>query len=291
MRLQTSVKMIYVDSTNYTAPPLKWRDEPVWSDYIQMIDSASLSHRASSVSELWGATSMVHGTQRPDVEVDIVAPNAIPPVKNYWTGVVIAIIIVCLYNFILYRYRRNITAVVKISGNIENSLTMLHEQPTGNSSFLFSGAVLTILSTVLILFAWFGEANLQFDGPLWHIFAGLGASIGAVLLYISITTWLIRWVADARDQIRQIRFLSSCNAAVSSIIMAPVILVIAMSEQFFELGVIICAGLYLFHVFTLYKYFAVSGFSKLQLILYLCTVEILPVSYIIALAVRESGIK
>lgn len=286
-------EMLQTDHTPYIMPLPEWLETPVWSDYISKADSAQLNRQASGPEQIWGAASQLNEqivvetkpTHTTDVHGGVASENLI----HTWPVVTVAIATLCLYCYVLYRFRRDITTAIKNIGHTKDMLTYMEEQGADLVHFLRQGMLLFTLNISLILLAWPRFGAMQWLPPGYLVAGAVGVG-GLLILYVALMMRLIGLISGDRRQMQELQFISSVELSMSALVFSPMALVMALSGRFFLFGLLLFLVVYIFHIITLYKYFAMSTFSKFQLILYLCTVEILPVSYILAMAVRESVI-
>lgn len=246
-------------------------------------DTAWLLRPASSGTEVWGESSVVVPEMSPGGTVGRV-DNLVEP----WQTSVVMVILICFYCYILYRFRRDIVSCLRNITKTEDTLTLMEGQGADFVYFLRSGLALAILGGSALIMAWL-EIQLP-QVRSYYLFAGAVVAFGLVVLYRRIAFWLMGWLSDDKESFREISFINNIDVTFIAVFYTPLAIIIGVSGRLFEFGMAILAGLVLYHFLALYKYFIMRSFSKLQLILYLCTVEILPVSFIIALAIRKSGI-
>lgn len=246
-------------------------------------DTAWLLHPARSASEVWGSSSSVSAEMMPRVALSRVDQGAEP-----WQTSVVLVVLICFYCYILYRFRRDLMSCLKNIGNTEDSLTLMEGQGADFIYFLRSGIALAILSGASLVMAWLEIQLPRVES--YYLFFGAVAAFLCVVLYRRMAFGLMRWLTDDKGVFREVTFINRIDITFIAIFYTPLAVIIGVSGRLFELGMIVLAGFAAYHFISLYKYFRIRSFSKLQWILYLCTVEILPVSFIIALAIRKSGI-
>lgn len=246
-------------------------------------DTAWLLHPARSASEVWGSSSSVSAEMMPRGALSRVDQGAEP-----WQTSVVLVVLICFYCYILYRFRRDLMSCLKNIGNTEDSLTLMEGQGADFIYFLRSGIALAILSGASLVMAWLEIQLPRVES--YYLFFGAVAAFLCVVLYRRMAFGLMRWLTDDKGVFREVTFINRIDITFIAIFYTPLAVIIGVSGRLFELGMIVLAGFAAYHFISLYKYFRIRSFSKLQWILYLCTVEILPVSFIIALAIRKSGI-
>lgn len=254
-------------------------------------DSLAWPHRwilepAASQDQVWGSMSTSHhatlASERPS------RPNHIQGREEPWPSSLLMVGIICFYCYILYRFQRVLISFFKNAGGTKNILSLMNGQSTDFAIFLRSGIFLSLFCGVAIVISWLELQlpELQ-DSFLWGIVLTAFLSI---VVYRWIILELIRFNSGDRSIERELRFINRVDYTIMSLFFTPLAVIVAVSGKWFVLGVSVVACMILYHFWTVYKYFRMREFSSLRLILYLCTVEILPVSFWIALAVRNNGL-
>lgn len=264
--------------------------EPNWSDRgmfsgaeVVRPDTSWLLRPAKQMSEVWGAGSSVSEELRPREEVHSVDAGPEP-----WQTSVVLVVVICFYCYLLYRFRRDMMSCLRNIGHTEDTLTLMEGQGADFAYFLRSGIALAVLSGAALIMVWL-ETHLP-DVESYYLFFGAAGAFLGVALYRRIAFRVMRWLTDDKFLFSELTFINRIDLTFIAVFYTPLAIIVGISGRFFTLGTVVLAGLILYHFAALYKYFRLRAFSKLQWILYLCIVEILPVSFIIALAVRNSGI-
>lgn len=246
-------------------------------------DKSWLLHGARSSAEVWGAGSSVSTEMQPRGPVVRMEQGPEP-----WQTSVVMVVLICFYCYILYRFRRDMMSCLKNIGNTEDTLTLMEGQGADFIYFLRSGMALAVLGGASLVMAWL---EIQLPGiKSYYLFAGAAVAFLAIVLYRRIAFAVMKWLTDDKGAFQEVTFINRIDITFIAVFYTPLAIIIGVSGRLFELGMVVLSGLIVYHFIALYKYFRLRSFSKLQWILYLCTVEILPVSFIIALAVRKSGI-
>lgn len=262
-----------------------WEESPLGVMQLGEVqaDTAWLLHPASSADGVWGKGSSVSTEMMPRNGRNLMDAGPEP-----WQTSVVMVVLICFYCYILYRFRRDLMSCLKNVGNTEDTLTLMAGQGADFIYFLYSGMALATLGGASLVMAWLEIQLPQVES--YYLFAGAVIAFLGIILYRKIAFGVMRWLTDDKGVFQEITFINRINITFIAIFYTPLAVIIGVSGRLFELGMVILAGLAVYHFIALYKYFKMRSFSKLQLILYLCTVEILPVSFIIALAIRKSGI-
>ncbi|HIW11331.1 MAG TPA: DUF4271 domain-containing protein [Candidatus Rikenella faecigallinarum] len=245
-------------------------------------DTAWLLQPAPSAAEVWGPSSTLAETLAPHTLHRVEAP------REPWQTSVVMVVLICFYCYIMYRFRRDMMSCLKNIGNTEDTLTLMEGQGADFVYLLRSGMALAVLSGAALIMTWM---ELKLPGvESYYLFFGAVAAFLLIVLYRRVAFAVMRWLTDQKELFHEITFINRIDITFIALCYTPLAVIIGVSGRLFELGLVVLALLILYHFTALYKYFRLRLFSKLQWILYLCAVEILPVSFIIALAIRKSGI-
>lgn len=262
-----------------------WESSPLYGVRSAEVrpDTSRLLRPAGSAAEVWGTGSSVSVEMRPREPV-VRMEQGIDP----WQTSVVMVVLICFYCYILYRFRRDMMSCLKNIGNTEDTLTLMEGQGADFVYFLRSGMALAVLGGASLVMAWL---EIKLPGiKSYYLFAGAAVAFLAIVLYRRAAFAVMKWLTDDKGIFREVTFINRIDITFIAVFYTPLAIVIGVSGRLFALGMVVLAGLVVYHFIALYKYFRLRLFSKLQWILYLCTVEILPVSFIIALAIRKSGI-
>lgn len=279
------------DSVPYQSLPDSPVARPLWGDFPLFapgteearLDTAWLLHPACSAGEVWGTGSSLAVEMAPRGRVGKVEQGPEP-----WQTSVMMVVLICFYCYIVYRFRRDMMSCLKNIGHTEDTLTLMEGQGADFVYFLRSGLALALLGGSSLVMAWL-EIQLP-QVKSYYLFAGAVVAFLGIVLYRRIAFTVMQWLTDDKSVFREVSFINRIDITFIAVFYTPLAIIIGVSGRLFELGIAVLAALVAYHFTALYKYFRLRSFSKLQWILYLCTVEILPVSFVIALAVRKSGI-
>lgn len=247
-------------------------------------DTTIMLQPSNSEDGVWGVMSLVSDQMHSNNNI----VDKITSVGEPWQTLMVMVVVMCLYCYILYRFRRNMISCVKNIGNMEDTMNMMEDQAADFIYFLRSGIILAILSISSLVTVWLAIRMPYIDS--YYLFFGMIIISILIIIYRWLVFLVMKWMTDDKEAFVQITFINRINITFIALIYTPLAIIIGVSGELFNLGVLVFAGFILYHFIIIYKYFKIRSFSKLQLILYLCTVEILPVSFIIALAIRQSGI-
>ncbi|WP_300744567.1 DUF4271 domain-containing protein [uncultured Rikenella sp.] len=246
------------------------------------VDSVQWLRPAGSAAEVWGGRSTLSEELTPHGGLVPVSPPADP-----WQTSVVMVVLICFYCYVLYRFRRDMVSCLKNIGHTEDTLTLMEGQGADFVYFLRSGIALAVLAGSALVMAWLEIRWPRIES--YYLFIGSVVLFLLIVLYRRILFRVLRWLTDDKSVFQEITFINRIDVTFISLLYAPLAIVIGVSGRLFAFGLVVLGGLVVYHFIALYKYFRLRSFSKLQWILYLCFVEILPVSFILALAIRQSS--
>lgn len=245
-------------------------------------DSLRWLRPAASSAEIWGSRSSLSAELTPRGNLVPVSPPHDP-----WQTSVVMVILICFYCYVLYRFRRDMVSCLKNIGRTEDTLTLMEGQGADFVYFLRSGIALAVLAGSALVMAWLEIRWPRIES--YYLFIGSVILFLLIILYRRLLFRLLKWLTDEKHIFDEITFIDRIDITFVALLYAPLAIVIGVSGRLFEPGLVVLGGLVVYHFIALYKYFRLRSFSKLQWILYLCFVEILPVSFILALALRQSS--
>ncbi len=246
------------------------------------VDSVQWLRPAGSAAEVWGGRATLSEELTPHGGLVPVSPPADP-----WQTSVVMVVLICFYCYVLYRFRRDMVSCLKNIGHTEDTLTLMEGQGADFVYFLRSGIALAVLAGSALVMAWLEIRWPRIES--YYLFIGSVVLFLLIVLYRRILFRVLRWLTDDKSVFQEITFINRIDVTFISLLYAPLAIVIGVSGRLFAFGLVVLGGLVVYHFIALYKYFRLRSFSKLQWILYLCFVEILPVSFILALAIRQSS--
>lgn len=221
-----------------------------------------------------------------------------PWIDSYaYEALVVGIFILACY--LLYRYRDSIGMLFKMQTHRVPLEKVYEEQTLFFKNFLRISLVLMALLTggiaVRLCDFWHWAdrlPGLSRQGINLVVPAVL-AAIGGVMLYRYLANRLISGVTQNSPFFDRYRFMNRVFSALSAVVLTPLFLVCALYDGEAVRWVIylmlvvmgLLAGAYLG---TSYRFFVVRNVSILQWILYLCAVEIFPLSLLLFAGLRNA---
>ncbi len=203
-----------------------------------------------------------------------------------WQTSAIVLLLLCVYCYFLYRFRRNIVQCVRCVGNVRATLGITDSQDSSFGRFTWEGALLSVLCFSFLLTSWADRHDLLSGAGTYLVFLGSAAAFGVLILYQQILTGLIGLAGGHPELRREMSLLNRMDFTTLALVYAPLSILGSAGSTLLWIALGSVLLLLLYHAAMLWGYFRLRLFSNFQFILYLCTVEILPVSFAMALAVR-----
>lgn len=195
--------------------------------------------------------------------------------------------LVCLYCYILYRFSRSMGLLIKNAFSIEATITVMDNQSLDFRKMLRYGVVLFVASLSLL-------ATLKIQTlTTINSYIVLGGTILSLTLIVSLRSLIlhtITFISRDRTSMQQINQVSRYNVTVFSILFTPLTFVCILFETTQIISVIALCLFALYHTIRIYNLFKANKFSFLQWILYLCSVELFPLSLVLAVGLKSNVI-
>jgi len=240
---------------------------------------------ASSPAEVFGDGSTVNPI--------LAQSSEIPTVAHYevsWQFGIYLLLALFLYFVVIYRYRSSIGIVFKSAFSMKKTTNSMEMQSSGMGSFLYYGVLLALLTiSAVVTDIALQRAYLAPDQDYLIIGVSLGL-LTIIILYRWIIIGTIKVMDNDKGIYKRLRSINRLSMTITAVIVTPPVMIAGLGGYALELALIPLGLLFLYHSVRLFKYFILSGFSILQWFLYLCTVEILPISLVLVLIMRYNGI-
>lgn len=219
------------------------------------------------------------------------------PWIDSYTYEALVITLFMLACYLLYRYRSSVGVLFKMQTHRVPLEKVYEEQTLFFKNFLRISLMMMALLAVGIVVrlgdfwqlgnSWPGWSRLETN---WIVPGVLGACAG-VMLYRYLANLLIGWVTQNRQFFDRYRFMNRVFSALSGVLLTPLFLLCALYDGpgtswmiYLMIGMLaLLVGGYLE---SSYRFFVSRNVSILQWILYLCTVEIFPLSLLLFAGLR-----
>lgn len=226
----------------------------------------TLQHRAGSYQEIFSQGSEYMATQ------GVAQIDSAPHIS--WSIALALTVLLCLYCWMIYRYRKPIVACLKALFSLEDAFFIFENTPTEFKHFLSTSRSLLLFSVSIVTVG----SSMDSQGGFGQL-----AMIAAVMAYLYVSILLqnlLRTVVSrfdsAAERIGILRSLTLLDLSTMSVVFAPLALLSVSVGGMWVVVWSVLVVLVLVHWLRLFFYFKLTGFSILQWILYLCTLEVLP---------------
>ncbi len=254
-----------------------WARQPDWNAYQR--DPSLLLQRAESPRQVWGVYSQQAGTKR--------SPLPRPADPPAWQVPLAAVVVLCFYCYLLFRFRPHILLCLKNMGSAQKELSLQQGYGVDFARFRWLSAGLAALGLSTFMIAWL-DRQVEVDKAL--LFGGVLGVVVAIGIYRRLAIQLIGWGADDRTLARDLRFLNQLDFVILGLFYTLPAMLIGLGGRLFTAGFVLLGLLLCYHYQILFQYFSSRSFSKLHWFLYLCAVEFLPISFVVAWALRGGAL-
>lgn len=272
---------------------------PHTSDYLSGIPLIAVPERVKAEDE-----SVVYG-QRSTLNPEVISydqPQNIARDTSYnsiiFSGLLVLLFI--FYAIIIFRFRNYIPVLFKSlslqnkneTGNKEHSIVF--KQFVNSLNWLGISALLSVMLKIYLIatssgFRFEGEPGVSYDRFVPLVFIAILISIA---LYRLTAHLAIAIVSKDVGTVKEIIWFNRLFMAICVIIFTPVAMTLEFIPNDFTTTTLIVISIPLcltliYYVIKSYGFFKSRKFSILPWILYLCGVEILPISFFVLLVLRD----
>ncbi len=218
-------------------------------------------------------------------------------IDNYaYEALVVGVFIT--FCFLVYRYRDNLLALFKMQTMGQPLEKMYEEQTLFFKSFLRIALLLSglLLSALAIRLLALFPPDVAFSTLGFNLAVpAILVCVALVMLYRYLMNGVIGTLTQNPDFFACYRFMGRVWSALGSVSLVPLFLIAALYEAPAARGVLylllaLLAVLLLGYLGNSLRFFVQRNVSILQWILYLCAVEIFPLSLLLFLFLRSGGI-
>ncbi len=257
-------------------------------------EEASGIRPAGSAAQVYGESAVLNAELQ--VGVPIIAVER-PVRDNLLILNGLTVLLFLFFCYILYSYRSSVLSVLKASALPNHFQSVMGEQSVSFRVFLSLSNLLGFLCLVAIcvktymVFPEGGPTTALVPGE--YVFFAVVLAFGAILAYRWIVHMAISKITMRADLIADIVFFNKIIFSVFAFVLTPVILLAGFSDVQNEKTALTAGGIVLvitiiYYVFKSCGFFLERKISILQWILYLCAVEIWPVSFFLLMILRDS---
>ena len=249
---------------------------------------------AGSAAEVFGSRS----------ELKYTGTLAVPPVRTvnrqYVNGLLLDGLTVFLFFFLfvhLALYRTSLGVLLRALFTPGQFDALIEEQSVTFRRFVRSSCLLGGMSLLVMGFRWcilWTESQSTVTLPesfTPFLLPFLVGALLAVLIYKRIITGIIAILTGKSEPIEKIRTFNGIFMTTASLALAPVALLSGLADPhehgwLFAVQLIVLIIFLLYYIGKSFSFFVSRKISILQWILYLCAVEIWPVSFFVLFALR-----
>ncbi len=205
-----------------------------------------------------------------------------------------AIVLFLFYCLMVRRYGYIIPVLFKSVFYKRSSMKLKDSLDVNISDMLTLGTLLFLLCLSVIVYTALGNMGGFDHSPLlalWFI-PGMLVALGGVCLFRALFHVTAGWLGNKKTFLHEIRFYNKIRFTFWSVWLTPLVLLCCFTPpHLFQYTIYIILFslviLLIQHIIELYQLFIREKISFLQYILYFCTVELLPVSFLIVYTLRE----
>lgn len=238
--------------------------------------------RADSPSEIFSPSSTINPELTQHIQIE---PKELEqrPSTDFLTPFIILLLIYYIYT--LYRFRENITTPFRTAFSINKTLIAYKTKSNAQTqlgwhcTLLFIGSLALTMISLVFQF----RLDLKLELSLWLIFLITMGVAGLYLLYRYAVIGITRILGADKTATDNIRAINRHTITLFITIFTPFSLIASFSSTSLALKITLLTILWLYYLIRLGIILKKSGFGKIHWLLYLCAVEFLPVSYIIAI--------
>lgn len=240
----------------------------------------SRPERASAASEIFSSGSVLNPEIIPNSADQL---HTIIHTSISWQVSLLLLLTLSYYLLVLYRYRSNLPTLIRVTTSLKQTLMTFDAQNNEQIAFgVHSYMLLTLGLTITGV-----EYSQQMINTSPLILPIIFGSVLGLLASKAIALMLCQLFSDDKETFHHIRIINGHTASLVAIIYTPLAAAFASNLNQNMLLIWILAAIWIFYILRILGIFIKSRFGKLQWILYLCTVEIVPISLIIALALKS----
>ena len=257
---------------------------------IQAFDGAYVPTEA----DIFGAASVVVESRPSETQsVRFVSEKMTESIAYH--GVVLIVFILLAY--LIHSYRSSLVLAFKVQAGRMSEGKVYDEQSLIFKKFLTRSrwfCVLLISGLLVRVGTWFQAESWLPDAIVLRsdlLVLGVIAMVSAIAVYRWGVMKIVGKIIRNESFFNMLRFSNSIISIASCLVLAPFFLIVGLSDNaaidnILYATIILAVGLYMLYLTKSYRFFAARNVSILQWILYLCTVEIFPLSLLLFAGLR-----
>lgn len=288
--------MTPLDSTTYQIEPVHYPKnsqvggyEPISGD---LYTKGDIVYHQGSIEDIFGGQASRVSTVVASSEHQI-AKELHSDIVNTGIITLLAIIVVSLYSFTHYFYRKNVASILRAPfySFAENNIIKSLDFNTGRlltitNLFFF---LTTIIAAINLWSQYLGEASRDIISN--YISVIIIALVATVILYRAIISSLFKWYTCEIEFFSELKLRNKITSSFLAIIFTPIILLFTFARNIAPLAtnIIIFSASFIaiiLYIIRVTIYFKAKKVSFLELILYFCIVDLAPVSLFLGVMMR-----
>lgn len=249
---------------------------PPLSDTI--IQPTSTIQKAHNAAEIFSSSS------RLSTETDSrIATNQLSATPQTWQSSVFLALVLCYYLFIFYRHPKNILPILNISFSMKKTLTFFEIQNNDQINLTRHSTILSLLTISIYALS---MTQHRIDSMLLPAIVISSVSIWFIYKFIILNICTV--FSDEKDVFQDFKKIVNHSTSIFAIIATPIIIASAIDQTDSTIATVTMITLWIYYSLRILVFFVNNGFGGLQWFLYLCAVELLPISFAVAIATRYS---
>ncbi|MEG1607344.1 MAG: DUF4271 domain-containing protein [Mucinivorans sp.] len=249
--------------------------EVVWP--VDTLTFNYLPKAARNQGEIFSYSSLAYTSKEPPLSLGYSTDNS-------WQVATVCLPLICLYCYIMHRHWRLLGVVIKSTLSVRGSLMFIDESYNEYHRFLNLATLTANLSLAIG-----AGAMVMANEPTIHGWKFLVAGISAIgLVFVGrLIITLLMQLGDPQLTLHKVsNKLWKFDLSIFAIFLTPLMLVMAVNPSLHYALIATILLVIVVHQIRQAIYFSLNKFSFMQWILYLCTVELFPLSLIVAAVVK-----
>lgn len=253
--------------------------------YVPMPDSllvASSLERAVSPSEIFSSSSVLNAELAVESgDIAMIAHSFVA-----WQVSVFLLFVLFYYSFVVYRFQGPmLSTLFRVALSTKKTIKAYEVKSNEQNSLTFHGTLLSIL-----MFSCYAIAYTHVTVNAYPLVMLSAAVLISILfcIYKYLIIVIAQYFSDSKVFFASLEAINRHTITLWGVLIAPVAVASAIVNTDSHMAIWIYLCLWICYIWKIFKLFVSNGFGGLQWILYLCTVELLPVSFLVALVVKYS---
>lgn len=253
--------------------------------YTPMPDSLMVVNpleRATIPSEIFSSSSVLNAELAVESgDIAMVTHSLIA-----WQVSVFLLFVLFYYAFVVYRFQGPILSTLfRVALSTKKTIKAYEVKSNEQSSLTLHGTLLSIL-----MFSCYAIAYTHVTVNTYPLVMLSAAVLISLLLciYKYLIIIIAQYFSDSKEFFASLEAINRHTITLWGVLLTPVAVASAIVNTNSHIAIWIYLCLWICYMWKIFKLFVSNGFGGLQWILYLCTVELLPVSFLVTLVVKYS---